>query len=116
MKYGFTLPEVCVALAVFLVGIAGMLGGWAFFNREVADERYRLNRFYEVQSAMETLIADAPLCVDSLITLERSPERRLASVQNVVSVRMDRIPGNGRLAWAVVELDGFSLQRLVRCK
>lgn len=116
MKYGFTLPEVCAALAVFLVGIAGLLGGWSFFNREIADERYCLERFYDVQSAVESLIADAPLCADSLMTLERPVERRLASGQNVVTVRLDRIPGNGRLAWAVVELDGFSLQRLVRCK
>ena len=64
-KRGFTLPEVCVAFAVFLVGVTGLLGCWNFFNREVADERYRLERYYDVLSAMESLIAVRPVCADS---------------------------------------------------
>ena len=103
-RHGFTLPEVCVALTVLLVGTTALLGCWNFFNREVADERYRLERFYDVQSAMESLIAERPLCADSLWTLEHA------------MVRLDRIPGNLHLAWAVVERDGFSLKRLIRCR
>lgn len=103
-KCGFTLPEVCVALAVFLVGIAGLLGCWDFFNREIADERYRLERFYNVLSAMESLIAEKTSCADTLVMVDS------------VTVRLERVPGAARLAWAVAEQDGFSLKRLVGCK
>ena len=103
-RHGFTLPEVCVALTVLLVGTTALLGCWNFFNCEVADERYRLERFYDVQSAMESLIAERPLCTDSLWALEYA------------TVHLDRVPGNHRLAWAVVARDGFSLKRLIRCR
>lgn len=101
---GFTLPEVSVALVVFLVGTTSLLGCWNFFNREVADERCRLERFYNVEFVMESLIAERPLCADSLVMLD------------AVSVRLTRVPGNNYLAWAVVERDGFRFKRLVRCK
>ena len=123
-KRGFTLPEVCVAFAVFLVGVTGLLGCWNFFNREVADERYRLERYYDVLSAMESLIAVRPVCADSFtffelepaLTDEISAERHsLASLRRSVTVRLDRVPGMSHIAWAVVEQDGFSLKRLVRC-
>jgi len=101
---GFTLPEVCVALAVFLIGTTTLLGGWNFFNREIADERYRLERFYGVVSSMESLITERPSCTDSLLAL------------GLATIRLDRVPGNNYLAWAVVERDGFRFKRLVRCK
>lgn len=103
-RLGFTLPEVCVALAVFLIGTTALLGGWNFFNREIADERYRVERFYGVVSSMELLITERPLCADSRVMLD------------AVSVRLTRVPGNNYLAWAVVERDGFRFKRLVRCK
>ena len=96
LSKGFTLPEVCVALAVLLIGITAILGAWNFFNREVADERLRLERFEDVLSTMESLIAERPLCANS--------------------ATLSRIPGNKHLAWAVVERDGFVLKRLVRCR
>ena len=109
MKRGFTLPEVCVALAVFLVGTTALLGGWNFFNCEVAGERMRLEEFYNVLGTMESLIADRPDCADSL-TGEHSPDSL------VVSVRLIRVPGNPHLAWAVVEREHYSLKRLLRCR
>ena len=102
---GFTLPEVCVALAVFLIGTTALLGAWGFFNREVAEERLRLERFEKVLSAMESLIAERPLCSDSTALLQIS-----------APVLLKRIPGNKHLAWAVVERDGLALKRLVRCR
>lgn len=108
-RHGFTLPEVCVALAIFLVGTTALLGGWNFFNREVAGERKRLEEFYDVLSSMESLVANRPNCADSL-TGERSPDSL------VVSVRLIRVPGNPHLAWAVVEREHYSLKRLVRCR
>ena len=98
MKRGFTLPEVCVALAVFLVGTTALLGGWNFFNREVAGERVRLEEFYNVLGTMESLVANLPDCADSL------------------SVRLTRVPGNPHLTWAVVEREHYSLNSLVRCR
>ena len=97
-RRGFTLPEVCVALAVFLVGTTALLGGWNFFNREVVGERKRLEEFYDVLSSMESLVANRPDCADSL------------------SVRLTRVPGNPHLAWAVVEREHYSLKRLLRCR
>jgi len=98
VKRGFTLPEVCVALAIFLVGTTALLDCWNFFNREVADERMRLEEFYDVLSSMESLIASRPNCADSL------------------SVRLTRVSGSPHLAWAVVEREHYSLKRLVRCR
>jgi prepilin-type N-terminal cleavage/methylation domain-containing protein len=103
-RLGFTLPEVCVALAVFLIGTTALLGGWNFFNREIADERYRLERFYGVVSSMESLITERPSCTDSLLALGHA------------TIRLDRVPGSIPLAWAVVAWDGFSLKRLIRCR
>lgn len=97
-RLGFTLPEVCVALAIFLVGTTALLDGWNFFNREVADERMRLDEFYDVLETMESLVANRPDCADSL------------------SVRLTRVPGNPHLTWAVVEREHYSLRRLVRCR
>ena len=104
LSKGFTLPEVCVALAVFLAGMAGILGCWNFFNREVADERYRLERYYDVLSAMESLIAEKTSCADTLV------------VADAVTVRLKRVSWSGGLAWAVAGQDGFTLTRLVRCR
>ena len=101
---GFTLPEVCVALVVLLVGTASLLGCWNFFNREVADERFRLELFYDVENAMESLIKERPLCADSLVMLD------------AVIARLTFVPGNNRLMWAVAERDGFRFKRLVRCR
>jgi len=105
LSKGFTLPEVCVALAVFLIGTTALLGAWGFFNREVAEERLRLERFEKVLLAMESLIAERPSCTDST-----------ALSQISAPVLLKRILGNKHLAWAVVVRDGYSLKRLVRCR
>ena len=98
-RLGFTLPEVCVALAIFLVGTTALLDGWNFFNREVADERMRLEKFYDVLGTMESLVAARPNCDSSS-----------------VSIRLTRVPGSPHLAWAVVASEHYSLKRLVRCR
>ena len=108
-RHGFTLPEVCVALAIFLVGTTALLGGWNFFNREVVCERIRLEEFYDVLGTMESLIASRLNCADSL-----TGERSLDS--SSVSIRLTRVPGSPHLAWAVVASEHYSLRRLVRCR
>ena len=97
-RLGFTLPEIFVALAILLVGTTALLGGWNFFNRVVADERMRLEEFYDVLETMESLVTARPNCADSL------------------SVRLTRVPGSPHLAWAVVASEHYSLRRLVRCR
>ena len=119
LSKGFTLPEVCVALAVFLIGTTALLGAWGIFNREVAEERLRLERFEKVLSAMESLIAERPSCSDSaafsLVSVaSRSSKADLS--QSSTEVRLVRVPGNAHIAWAFVEREGFTLKRLVRCR
>ena len=97
-RFGFTLPEVCVALTIFLVGTTALLGGWYFFNRQVADEKMRLEEFYDALGTMESLITNRPDCAQSL------------------SIRLTRVPGSPHLAWAVVASEHYSLRRLVRCR
>ena len=120
-RLGFTLPEVCVALLIFLVGTTALLGCWSFFNREVADERMRLEEFYDVLSAMESLVTTRPNCADSLtgaLSRDSAHLLKLARSQesSAVSVRLTRVPGSSHLAWAVVEREHYSLKRLVRCR
>ena len=55
-RLGFTLLEVCVALAIFLIGTTALLGGWNFFIRYVADERMRLDEFYDVNELSFSII------------------------------------------------------------
>lgn len=99
-RLGFALPEVCVALTIFLVGTTALLDGWNFFNREVVDERMRLDEFYDVLETMESLVANRPDCDSS----------------SALSVHLTRVPGNPHLAWAVVTHEHYSLKRLVRCR
>ena len=120
-RLGFTLPEVCVALAIFLVGATALLGGWNFFNREVADERMRLEEFYDVLETMESLVANRLDCADSLtgaLSRDSAHLLKLARSQesSSVSVHLTRVPGNPHLAWAVVEREHYPLKRLVRCR
>lgn len=116
---GFTLPEVCVALAVFFIGTTALLGCWNFFNREVADERLRLKRLEEVISTMESLIAKHPSCADSAALLLASVASRSSKAdlsQSSTEVRLVRVPGSPHIVWAIVEREGFTLKRLVRCR
>ena len=120
-RLGFTLPEVCVALTIFLVGTAALLGGWNFFNREVAGERMRLDEFYDVLETMESLIVNRPNCADSLTgalsqDLALSQNSTHSPDSSAVSIRLTRVPGSPHLAWVVVEREHYSLKRLVHCR
>ena len=124
-RLGFTLPEVCVTLAVLLIGTTALLGEWNFFNREVAGERVRLERFEDVLSTMESLIANPPGCADSLavalsqdsaLVLNAHALKTVHSSESLVSVRLTRVPANPHLAWAVVAREHYSFKRLVRCR
>ena len=130
-RKGFTLPEVCVALTVFLVGTTSFLCCLSFFNREVADERLRLERFYDVVQAMEFLMTERPKCIDTVMTLNivvtgalpvdssldlQNFKRNAVLPQHPVSVRLTRVPSFTPLVWAVVDCENFYLKRLIRCR
>ena len=113
IRRGATLLEVCVSLAVFLVGTTGLLACWNFFNHEVVDERHRVERFENVLSTMESLVAERPQCADTVNVVTISALGGLP--RDSVTVRLKRVPGN-LLVWAVVEQNGVLLKRLVRCR
>lgn len=118
-RQGFTLPEVCVALSIFLIGSTALIECWNFFNRDVAYERMRLDEFYDALGMMESLIANLPSCADSLPDVHLPNDVHLLkerSSESSVSDRLMRVPGSLHLAWAVVEREHYSLKRLVRCR
>ena len=45
-----------MALAIFLIGTTALLGGWNFFIRYVAEERMRLDEFYDVNELSFSII------------------------------------------------------------
>lgn len=61
-KNGFTLPEICVALAVFAVGTAALLYCAACFERLCSMERSRVKSVTEAVSRMEKLIESPTPC------------------------------------------------------
>ena len=61
-KNGFTLPEICVALAVFAVGTAALLYCAACFERLCSMERSRVKSVTEAVSHMEKLIESPAPC------------------------------------------------------
>ena len=99
LKPGFTLMEVCVALAVLSAGVLVFGRYLDGFNRVRAQERLSANGTLAAAHSMENLIAHAPACLDTSFTM------------NGVDVSLKVVPGVKPLAWAQVG----SLRRLVRC-
>jgi prepilin-type N-terminal cleavage/methylation domain-containing protein len=96
---GFTLMEVCVALAVLVAG-AVVFGRYLDgFNRVRALERQYANAVLADVQFMESFILTPPPCLDSSFTI------------NGVNVTLKVVPGVKPLAWAQVG----TLRRLVRC-
>lgn len=99
-KMGFTLMEVCVALAVLAAGVVVFGRYLDGFNRVRELERLRANETLAAAQSMEYLVAHAPACLDSSFSL------------NGVDVLLKVVPGVKPLAWAQVG----ALRRLVRCE
>lgn len=98
-KSGFTLLEVCVALAVLSAGVLVFGRYLDGFNRVRTLERERANATIVAAKSMESLILSPPACLDSSFTL------------NGVEVVLKVVPGVKPLVWAQVG----SLRRLIRC-
>ena len=99
IKMGFTLIEVCVALAVLSAGVLVFGRYLDGFNRVRALERQHVNAFVAEVQSMESLVLVPPACRDSSFSL------------NGVDVSLKVVPGKKPLAWAQVGV----LRRLVRC-
>ena len=106
MKAGFTLMEVCIALAVLSTGVV-VFGRYVDgFNRIRALERDHARTVLETARAVEYFIQNLPACRDTSFTFGVS-----------VQVTLQTIPGPKPLAW----LSAFSppkepvFRRLIRC-
>jgi prepilin-type N-terminal cleavage/methylation domain-containing protein len=107
MKRGFTLMEVCVALAVLSAGVLVFGRFLDGFNRLQALERTKAKSVIAVSETIEELVRKPPWCRDS------------SFVRNEVNVVLNAVPGAKLLAWveaASVSLPEVKLRRLVRCK
>ena len=107
MKNGFTLMEVCVALAVLSAGVLVFGRFLDGFNRLQALERTKAKSVIAVSETIEELVRNPPWCKDS------------SFVRNEVNVVLNAVPGAKPLAWVEatsVSLPEVKLRRLVRCK
>ena len=77
-RRGFTLPEVCVAVAVFSIGLAALACGADAFVRLAAAERTRVQSATQAVARMESLIVGAPPCGDTLRMSPLPPSLRRA--------------------------------------
>ena len=98
-KMGFTLMEVCVALAVLSAGVLVFGRYLDGFNRVRTLEREYANAVVVAAQAVEHFVQNPPACRDSSFSW------------NGVEVMLKVVPGVKPLAWAQVG----SLRRLVRC-
>ncbi|MBO7383344.1 MAG: prepilin-type N-terminal cleavage/methylation domain-containing protein [Fibrobacter sp.] len=93
---GFTLPEVCVALAVFAFGALALGRGFDAVLRVRSVERSRAQSLIEAVAQMEALIENPPACTDSLASGGATPVRGVFR--------------------AITGQNGVQLQRLVKCR
>ena len=112
---GFTLVEVCVAVAVLATGLAALgcfghrAGGSglpsfvAGFGQLRSAERARIESVIEAVSSMEKLIESPPPCNDSLYALLLSPSFRQALA-------------GAHLYYAETGDSLVRLRRIVRCR
>ncbi|MBO5532024.1 MAG: prepilin-type N-terminal cleavage/methylation domain-containing protein [Fibrobacter sp.] len=107
MKNGFTLMEVCVALAVLSAGVLVFGRFLDGFNRLQALERTKAKSVIAVSGTIEELVRKPPWCRDS------------SFVRNEVNVVLNAVPGAKLLAWVEAtsaSMPEVKLRRLVRCQ
>ena len=104
---GFTLMEVCVALAVLAFGSLAVGRYLDGFNRVRSVEREQAKILVAAVQTVEEFVRNPPPCTDSVIA------------QNRVEVTLSAVPGAVPLAWVQVTAEKISrvrLRRLVRCR
>lgn len=107
LKSGFTLIEVCVALALLSSGV--LVFGWFIdaYNRVCALERDQARALVRASAAVEALVRTPPSCADASFEV------------NGAQVAVRRVPGVKPLAWvwsSAPAVHEIQLRRLVRCK
>lgn len=100
---GFTLVEVCVAVAVLATGLAALGCFVAGFGQLRSAERARIESVIEAVSSMEKLFESPPPCNDSLYALPLSPSFRQALA-------------GAHLYYAETGDSLVRLRRIVRCR
>ena len=106
MKSGFTLMEVCVALAVLSGGVLVFGRYLDGFNRIRTLEREQAKAVVLSAKSVEEFVRNAPPCVDSSFTYDEA------------RVEILMVPGAKPLAWVRVSayaVQNVQLRRLVRC-
>ena len=115
-KSGFTLMEVCVALAVLSAGVFVFGRYLDGFNRIRTLERAQARAVLEAANAVEYFIQNPPECCDTLFAF--------GALAAAVQVSLESIPGPRPIVWLNVFVVTPSVRidpkapvfrRLVRC-
>jgi prepilin-type N-terminal cleavage/methylation domain-containing protein len=107
LKSGFTLIEVCVALALLSSGTLVFGRFIDAYNRVCALERDQARALVRTSAAVEALVRTPPSCADASFEV------------NGAQVEVRRVPGVKPLAWvwgSASAVHDVQLRRLVRCK
>ena len=111
MNRGFTLMEVCVALAILSAGIVVFARFLDGFNRLRSMERFQARTVIEMANAVEYFVQNEPLCRDT------------SFVFSAVQVSVQTIPGPKPIAWLLVSAVTNSprsnapvFRRLIHCR
>ena len=116
IKMGFTLMEVCVALAVLSVGVFAFGRYLDGFNRIRALERARANATIAAALAVEHFVENSPDCRDTTFAF--------GAPADSIQVTLQTIPGPRRIVWLNASVVTPSVRtdpkapvfrRLVRC-
>ena len=100
-KCGFTLPEVCVAIAVFATGMTALLYCAGSFEKLCSMEKRRVESVTAAVSRMESLVDAAPACSDTLHMYPLSPSlrRALAGARLFYAETGDSLVRFRRIVW-----------------
>lgn len=116
-KSGFTLMEVCVALAVLSAGVFVFGRYLDGFNRIRTLERAQARAVLEAANAVEYFIQNPPDCRDTSFAFSEAPAF-------TIRISLESIPGPRRIVWLNVFVVTPSVRtdpkapvfrRLVRC-
>ena len=116
-KFGFTLMEVLVSMAIFSIGVAGIGHAIGSFLQIKERESKKGRALVEAVSLMEEQVKSPRPCIDPKVP----DEPVTVSRQGVdFSLSFERVPGGALLQWAVVrETSGswndLTLKRIVKC-
>ena len=95
---GFTLMEVCVAIAVLAAGIIVFGRYLDGFNRLRSLERNQARTVLETANAVEHFIQNPPACRDTLFAFG-APAARNQTPAAAIQVAIKTIPGPRPIVW-----------------